>query len=461
MRINTNNIGALILAAGKGTRMSSPLPKVLHTLLGENMINLVVSALKPLFPKNIRIVVGHQAEAVQKAVTDQTCRFVLQEQQLGTGHALMTAWPELKAAGMQYVLVVNGDTPLIKTSRVEAFIRQSLDLKADVAFMSMTLDDPASFGRVLRKDGKVLAILEAKDYDPMRHGPEPKEINAGIYLLRLESIAPLLEKITCTNKSKEYYITDLVYLAAQSGLTVAALEQGDEQSLLGINTPAELVRSEELLRVNIVEGWLERGVLIRNPGQARIAPGVTLEPGCELYGPCELYGKSSVASGAHIESHVWANDTAFENGCKVRSFCHFESAVIGAGASVGPFARLRPGAVLEEEAHVGNFVEMKKSRLGKGAKAGHLAYLGDTQIGAGANIGAGTITCNYDGKNKHATQIGAGAFIGSNSSLVAPVNIGDNALVGAGSTITKDVPANEMGIARGRQKNLPRRSMPE
>ena len=455
MKLNTNNIGALVLAAGKGTRMHSPLPKVLHKLLGTPMLSLVIDALRPIFPKNVRVVLGHQAELVREAIRDQDCRVILQEEQLGTGHALCTAWPELKASGMEYVLVVNGDTPLLKTERVEWFIKLSLQTGADLAFMTMVLDDPASFGRVLRVEGKVTAVLEAKDYDPMLHGPEPREINAGIYLLRLQSIEYLLDKLTRSNKSNEYYITDLISLAAESGLNVIGLDQGEDDTLLGINTPHELSRSEELLRSEIVTYWMQEGALIRNPYDTRIGPYAVLEPGCEICGPCEIYGASRIASGVVMESHIWANNVWIDSGAQVRSFSHLEDAHIGPDCIVGPFARLRPGSVMEENSHVGNFVEMKKTQLGAGSKANHLTYLGDAEIGPGVNIGAGTITCNYDGRHKHKTSIRPGAFIGSNTSLVAPVSIGENSLVGAGSVITKDVPANTLAIAREKQKNLP------
>ncbi|MDR1241648.1 MAG: bifunctional UDP-N-acetylglucosamine diphosphorylase/glucosamine-1-phosphate N-acetyltransferase GlmU [Deltaproteobacteria bacterium] len=461
MDVNTHNVGALILAAGKGSRMHSPLPKVLHSLLGETMLDLVINALKPIFPKNIRIVIGHQAELVKSSIRNQDCRFITQEPQLGTGHALLTAMPALRAAGMEYILVVNGDAPLLKTERINWFLNDILKSGANLAFMTMTIDLPGSYGRVIRHDGKVTGVLEAKDYDPLLHGQESDEINTGVYLLHLNSIEHLLKKITCENNNNEYYITDLIALAATSGLRVTGLDQGNEEySLLGVNTPAELIRSEETLRAEIVATWLRKGALVRNPASVRIGPEVTLEPGCELCGPCELYGKSSIACGARLESHTWAKDVRIGAGSVIRSFCHLEKVDIEPDCTVGPFARLRPGTTLESGARAGNFVEMKNARLGKGAKAGHLSYIGDADVGLGANIGAGAITCNYDGKNKFRTHIGAGAFIGSNSSLVAPVNVGAGALVGAGSVITKNVPENHLAVARSKQKNIPGRGAP-
>lgn len=460
MSAKSHNYGAVILAAGKGTRMHSALPKVLHEVLGESMLAMVAAALRPLCGDKIWSVIGHEAELVQACLGDRAGSFVLQKEQLGTGHALAAAWPQLEQAGLEYVLVVNGDTPLINTAALGEFTQKALRDQTDLAFMTLALENPASFGRVLRQNGEVKAIVEAKDYDASKHGPEPKEINAGIYFLRLSSIGPLLQKIGNNNKSGEYYITDLIGLGVDGGLNVAGLPQDSapEQvhAFLGVNSPAELVEAEEALRRSVVQKLLNSGVLVRSPQSVRISPLSVIEPGAEIYGPCEIYGKSHIAKGASLDSHCWLKNTRVAAQAKIRSFCHFEGASIGERCTVGPFARLRPGATLEREAHVGNFVEMKKATLGQGAKAGHLSYIGDASVGAGSNIGAGTITCNYDGVNKHNTVIGEGAFIGSNTALVAPVSVGKNALVGAGSVITKDVPEDALAVARARQANLAR-----
>ncbi|MBI9081628.1 MAG: bifunctional UDP-N-acetylglucosamine diphosphorylase/glucosamine-1-phosphate N-acetyltransferase GlmU, partial [Pseudodesulfovibrio sp.] len=253
------------------------------------------------------------------------------------------------------------------------------------------------------------------------------------------------------------YITDLVELAVQNGMTVDGVQCGDDPSLMGINSPRELISAENALRHQIVDAFIDEGVLIHNPDTVIIGPKVLVEPGAEIFGHCEIYGKSIVRAGARMGSYNYITDATFAAGCDVRPFCHIEGAEIGPEAWVGPYARLRPGAVLKKGARVGNFVEMKKAVLGEGAKAGHLTYLGDADVGAGANIGAGTITCNYDGKNKFVTSIGEGAFIGSNTALVAPVTVGRDALVGAGSTITKDVPDQGGAVARGKQVNINRR----
>lgn len=447
-------LGVLILAAGKGTRMHSDKPKVLQPMLGEPMLRYVFDALVPLAGENLWTVIGHGADTVRALFPAGPSRFILQERQLGTGHALQTAWPDLEKSGVTHVLVVNGDTPLITSEAMRSFTNAALAEGSDLAFLTVTPDDAASFGRVLRKNGRVAAIIEAKDYNVAEHGPCPKEINSGIYFLRLASMAPLLPKLQNINKSGEFYITDLVELAVAAKLRVSGIEGGNDMALLGVNTPPELVAAEETLRDRFVRRFLDAGALIHAPSLVRLGPDAVLEPGSSVTGPCELYGKSRVAQGARVSSHCYLENTAVFQGATVHSFCHLVGAEIGPNCITGPFARMRPGAVMEEGAHLGSFVEMKKSRLGKGAKANHLAYIGDAVIGAGSNIGAGVITCNYDGKNKHATVIGENAFIGSNASLVAPVRIGDNAFVGAGSVITKEVPENKLGIGRSRQVNM-------
>lgn len=449
----SSNWAAIILAAGKGTRMRSEKPKVLHTLLGEPMLAFVLSALEPLFADNIFIVAGHKADMVRKAFPEG--KFVIQSEQLGTGHALLSALPELKTRAVQYALVVNGDVPMLAADTVEKFIADSAG--ADVAFATITLEDSGAYGRVIRDNGEVRAIVEAKDFDPAIHGEDRGEVNAGLYLLRLETAAPLLELLKNDNKSGEYYITDLVGLAKSHNLNVKGICLGADPTLLGINSPLELSRMEESLREKIANELLMKGVILHAPHLVRASPFSSIEPGAEITGPCEISGKSVIHTGAVISSHCLIHNSEISQNALARSFSHLDNAFVGPNAQVGPYTRLRPGAALESDAHAGNFVELKNAALGRGAKANHLTYLGDAHIGAGANIGAGTITCNYDGKNKFKTNIGEKAFIGSNSALVAPVDIGDGALVGAGSVITKDVPPHEMAIARGRQVNMPKK----
>ncbi len=440
---------ALILAAGKGTRMHSMKPKVMQTILGTPMFSYVDLALQPVFDDKIFVVAGHGAENIARAFPD--IKIVMQKEQLGTGHALLCAMPELYK--YEYVLVVNGDAPLIPNSVVTDFIDRADG--CDVAFASIELDDAGSYGRVVRKNGLVTGIVEAKDLET--NARENREVNAGIYFLRIKAIEELLPQLGNNNKSGEYYITDLVGLGVARGMDVRAIKCGKDENLLGVNSPAELCRIEEILRRRTVQKFLNAGVIMHAPDLVRISPLASIEAGAEICGPCEIYGHSEIKSGVFVGSNtVVISSKIFEN-AQIRAFSHLEEAIVCQNAQVGPYTRLRPQAVVGEDAHAGNFVELKKTTLGKGAKANHLTYLGDTEIGSNTNIGAGTITCNYDGKHKYKTKIGDSAFIGSNTSLVAPVNVGDNALIGAGSVITRNVPENELGIGRARQKNLPKK----
>ncbi len=454
-------LGALILAGGKGTRMYSALPKVLQPMLGEPMLGYVHKALEPLFGERIWTIIGHRAELLRLAFPHLEDHFILQAEQLGTGHALQIAWPALREACLTHVLVVSGDVPLVSRDTLTTFINAVERSQSPLGFITLTLNDPGAYGRVLRdNDGKVISIIEAKDYDFAKYGPESNEINAGIYCLELERIGPLLPLLRNNNNSCEFYITDLIALAEQADMDVVGVQCGDDETLLGVNNPQELIRTENILREEIVQNWLQAGVFIHAPESMRIGPDVILAPGARLHGPCEILGASNIAAHAEVEAFCHLNNATLGENAVVRSFSHLENAVLDAGAIAGPYARLRPGAHLEENSRVGNFVEVKNATLAKGAKAGHLTYLGDARVGEGANIGAGTITCNYDGYKKHRTTIGARAFIGSNTALVAPVSIGEDSIVGAGSTITQDVPDNTLALTRPEQINKPRRKKP-
>ncbi|HAS88596.1 MAG TPA: bifunctional UDP-N-acetylglucosamine diphosphorylase/glucosamine-1-phosphate N-acetyltransferase GlmU [Desulfovibrio sp.] len=457
--MNNSFACALVLAGGKGTRMHSDSPKVLKTLMGESMLYYVYKALKPSLGNDIFTIVGFESGQVEKAFPEMQDRFILQSEQLGTGHALQMGWGRIKASGVEYCLVINGDTPLIQEQVVTDFLEAVKKDGADLSFMSITPDEPASFGRVTRdKKGQVTAIVEAKDYDEAVHGPVSGEVNAGIYCLKISAVDSLLSKLDNNNKSGEYYITDLVDLAVECGMNVTAVNAGNSIDLMGINSPFELAQAETALRLRTAERLLKSGVTLHSWESVVVGTGVEIESGAEIYGPCEIYGSSKIKRGAVIQSHVRIVDSVVESGALIKAYSHLEEAQVGPECMVGPYGRLRPGAVLEEGSKIGNFVEMKKAVLGKGAKAGHLTYLGDSEIGAGTNIGAGTITCNYDGVNKHKTVIGEGAFIGSNTALVAPVTIGKGALIGAGSTITKNVKDGDLGVARGKQVNISRAS---
>lgn len=446
---------ALILAAGKGTRMRSEKPKVLHTILGEPMLACVLAALKPLFGAELFIVAGHKAEAIRDAFPG--ARIIQQEPQLGTGHALKCALESPEISQKEYILVANGDTPMLEAECVEKFISQAMG--ADIAFASITLADAGNYGRVIRRGEKLLGIVEAKDYRENLHGAPSGEINSGLWLVRPESALALLPQLDCKNSSGEYYLTDMVELGLKRGLDVRGIQLGDMPELLGVNTPAELAAMENRMAEKINMRLLQSGVVIHHPAALRVGPAARVEPGVELNGPAQIFGNTHIERGSSIGPFCYIKNSHIGPDCQALSFCHLENAEMAQNSRIGPYTRLRPGAKLESGAHVGNFVELKNAVLGEGAKANHLAYLGDAKIGAHANIGAGTITCNYDGAHKHRTEIGANAFIGSNASLVAPVEIGENALVGAGSVITKNVPEDCLAIGRAKQKILPRKRL--
>lgn len=456
-----NKIGkscaAILLAAGKGTRMHSSKPKVLQKLLGEPMLGWVLSACEPIFSENIYIVAGHGADELEQTFPGK--RFVIQNQQLGTGHALRTALSAFPEPLPEYVAVINGDAPLITAEVIKMFLDSAWG--SDLAFATLILENPGAYGRVVRDNGNILAIIEAKDFDPDLHGPVTGEVNAGIYLIKTCYAQQFLPLIQDKNNSKEFYLTDIISIAAKNHLNIKGIQCGKDESLLGVNTPGELAHAENKLALRISDSLLEKGVLIHAPQFLRCGPHVKIAPGAEIIAPCELYGNTEIASGAAIESHCVINNTKIAENAVIHSFSHLDNADVGKSAQVGPYTRLRPKARMEENTHVGNFVELKNTLLGKGAKANHLSYLGDSDIGANTNIGAGTITCNYDGKKKHKTTIGENAFIGSNTALVAPVSVGAGALIGAGSTITKDVPEDTLGIARSKQKNLPLHNVPQ
>ncbi len=451
--MNSDPYGVIVLAAGKGTRMRSQHPKVLHTLLEKPILGYVLDGIHDIHTR--WIVVGHGHEMLRAAFPEHASSMVLQAEQLGTGHAVQVVWPQVVASAVEYVVVVNGDMPLLRRAHLEAAVAACRQRQADLGVVTVRMKDPTGYGRVLRDAaGEMVAVVEEKDLARLGVDPAIEEVNAGVYVLRVAGVGPLLFRLDTANAQAEYYLPQVIALAQQAGLRVIAVEAQNPEDFLGVNTPAQLVEVEESLRARVVRHWLEAGVVVRMPAVVRIGPDVELEPGIEICGPAEIYGKSWLGSGTRVDAHVFLRDCHLY-GAQVRSFSHLEGAVVGPGCVVGPFARLRPGTVLEAEARVGNFVEVKKAHLGAKVKANHLSYIGDAEIGEDTNIGAGTITCNYDGVRKHPTRIGARAFIGSNTALVAPVAVGDGAVVGAGSVVTKDVPAGMLCVARARQVVLP------
>lgn len=453
-RLSGKDYIALILAAGKGTRMQSDLPKVLHQLLKKPMLWYLLETLRGMdFQKRV-VVTGYGHDLLEKEFPDDKDDFVIQSEQLGTGHALQMAWPFITGGQAQWLVVANGDTPLVSESSLEQLISRVTEVGADLGLLTLNLVHPSGYGRVVKDNtGRITAVIEARDFDPGLHGPFSGEVNSGIYVFRISSLAEIIFELDNHNQQKELYLTQLISLANDRDMTVLAVSAGNCPELLGINNPSELVDQEEYLRSGIVDKMISQGVIIRNKDQVRIGPEVEIQPGADITGPCEIYGVSFVGKGARINSHCHIEDSSIQDS-EILSFSHIYKSDIKEQTSIGPFARLRPGTVMEKGSKAGNFVEIKNSSIGKYSKVNHLSYIGDTDMAQEVNVGAGTITCNYDGSNKHRTVIDQQVFIGSNTSLVAPVRIGERSMVGAGSTITSDVPEESLAIARSRQKNL-------
>ena len=441
-------LAAVVLAAGKGTRMKSEKAKVLHEAAGRPIGFFPVRAALALDASPVVVVVGHQAKEVEDELTRQfpgaPVRFALQAEQLGTGHAVLCAQEALKGFEGN-VLILAGDVPLIRAETLQKLIAAKQD--ADVALIFCRATKPQGYGRVLRKpDGTVARIVEEKDASDAERRID--EVNASIYLAGADFLFPALRSLGRGNAQSEYYLTDIV----AQGRAVAV--EAEEAEVSGVNDRAQLAQSAAQLRERRNAQLMQQGVTLIDPSVTYVDEGVEVGRDTVLEPLVSLRGKTRVGKGARIGQGCVIVDTEVEDGAQILPYCHLTESRIGPGATVGPFARLRPGAQLAEQAHVGNFVELKKSVLGKGSKANHLTYLGDTVVGEGCNIGAGTITCNYDGKSKHQTTIEDGAFIGSDTQLVAPVTVGKDAYVGTGTTVREDVPAGALAVSAGKQRNI-------
>jgi bifunctional UDP-N-acetylglucosamine pyrophosphorylase/glucosamine-1-phosphate N-acetyltransferase len=430
---------------------------VLHQILGRPMIAYLLDTLKEVGVTDIVVVVGHQAEAVQAALKEFGVRFVIQEPQLGTGHAVQVAMPSVPAESGT-VVVLCGDAPLISGESISALQLLHDSTAAAVTVQTIELPDGAHYGRVVRDEqGRVVAVVQAKDSRDRPDLLAIREINTGAYSFDAGFLVDGLTKIPKSPVTGEIYLTDLIHIARQQGRAVEALVDPDWEALLGINSRAELAGATRTVKRRINARHLDQGVTLMDPEITYIEPLVTIGKDTVIYPNVYLQGKTVIGENCLIEASVKIVDSILENDVHIKMGCVITQSRVGAGVDIGPFAHIRPLSDLRPGVHIGNFVEVKKSVLHEGVKAGHLTYLGDADIGAGTNVGAGTITCNYDGEKKHATIIGEGAFIGSNTALVAPVTVGAGAYVGAGSTITKDVPPGKLGVARARQANKDRR----
>lgn len=442
------SLDIVVLAAGQGTRMRSDLPKVLHPVAHKSMLGHVIDAGRALKPDSIQVVVGHGAEQVEQALAAEDLGFVLQEQRLGTGHAVAQALPSLQS---ETVLILYGDVPLIQVETLEALLKRCDSQR--LGLLTVMLDDPAGYGRIVRDEkGKVVAIIEHKDATPEQLAI--CEGNTGILAAPRIKLEDWLSRLSNDNAQGEYYLTDIIAMAVADGLLVDTEIATDAMQVQGANDRLQLAQLERHYQKLQVEQLMRQGVTLRDPVRVDIRGEVKAGRDVLIDVNVVLEGNVVIEDGVQIGPNTVIRDSILRKGAVVRSHCHLENAELGEAAGCGPFARLRPGAVLGERAHVGNFVELKNVRMGADAKAGHLTYLGDSDIGARTNIGAGTITCNYDGANKHRTVMGEDVFIGSNSSIVAPVKLEDGAVTGAGSTITADVPAGALAVGRGKQRNI-------
>ena len=444
-------LDVLVLAAGMGKRLRSKTIKLLHPVAGRPMLAHVLDAAAELRPRRLITVVGHQADLVREALADAATIFVLQREQRGTGHAVLQAARQLEPRAT--LLVLNGDLPTIRPATLRTFVARHRRSGATLSVLSAEVADPTGYGRVVRDaQGRIRAVVEQKDASPEER--RIREINCGIYCARAEPLLRMLRRLTPDNAQGEYYLTDAVRGLLEQGERVAAVLHDDAAEVLGVNTRQELARASRTLYERKAEQLQEAGVTLLDASRTLIDPRAHVGADSLIYPNVILEGASSVGRECVIRQGSRLSNTTVDDGAEILDYCVIEDSHIGAGARVGPFARLRPGSTLEAETRVGNFVEIKKSRLGRGSKANHLTYLGDATIGPECNVGAGTITCNYDGAAKHATLLGRGVFVGSDTQLVAPVSIGDGAYVGAGTTVTKDVPPGALAISRAPQTNL-------
>lgn len=442
---------AVVMAAGKGTRMKSDKPKVVHEVLYKPMINHIVDELKKLKVDKIYVVVGHKAEEVKALVCDKDVSFVLQKEQLGTGHALMQVSPYLEnEAGT--TIVLNGDAPLIRADTLQKMIAYHKEHQNKGTIMTCDCDLEKKFGRIIRKNNQVVDIVEFKDLQEGQY--EISEMNVGEYCFDNKEVFKALKKISNDNAQKEYYLPDVFKVMNQEGLPVGGYQIDDLKEVGGINDRLELAEATKELQLKVNKQHLLNGVNIIDIQNTYISTDVTIGPDTTIEPGCILKGKTSIGKGCHIGPYCEFDNVVVKDYVEIK-FSVISDSIIENGVDIGPYARLRTNCHILENVHMGNFVEMKKAVFGKGSKAAHLTYIGDAKVGSNVNIGCGTISVNYDGKNKSLTKIEDNAFIGCNSNLVAPVTIGKNAFIAAGSTITNDVDEDAMSIARARQVDKP------
>ena len=448
------SLTAIILAAGLGRRMKSKQAKVLHPLAGRPMVTYPVERAQGLGIDKIVVVVGHQAERVKEVLAPLGVEVVHQAQPRGTGDAVLQTREALTRI-YGPILILNGDAPLITEQTLKRLIKTHETEKATLTLLTAVLSEPEGYGRVIRdRSGQIRKVMEEKDATPSEQAI--REINTGFYIVDRAFLFDALESLKTDNSQREYYLTDIVAAAAKQHVRLAAVRlDEDVEEVMGVNTRMDLALAEKIMRRRIVSEHLQNGVTLIDPDTTWIDAGVRIGRDTVIHPNVQIEGKSRIGEDCVIRSHTRLTDCHLGSGVVIKDSCVLTESILEDGASVGPFAHLRPGTALRKGARIGNFVEAKKVELGEGSKANHLTYLGDAAIGKGVNIGAGTITCNYDGVKKHETIIEDGVFVGSDTQLVAPVKIGRGAVIGAGSTITKDVPPDALAVARVRQVNKP------
>lgn len=445
---DTNSLSIIVLAAGKGTRMKSPLPKVLHPVVGQPMVKRVLDVAKALGAVQRRVVVGHGEALVRRVIEPMGAVAYSQKEQRGTADAVKAADPKSLDGT---VMILSGDVPLIEVADLQAVLAEFYELKADVAVVTAELKKPGSLGRIVRQKGELRAIVEASDA-----GPETlkiREINSGIYVAKANVLTKLLDKVRPNITKAEYYLTDIISLGLEAGDKVVAIKARPVVAF-GVNTQAELAQASRIVFKRNRNRLMESGVVMIDPAAVYIEDDVKIGNGTVIYPGVYLRGETTVGHYCVLEPGVHIYSSQIGDSTHVKAGCYFENSVVGSKVQIGPYARLRPESEVGAEVHIGNFVELKKTKMGVRSKAGHLSYLGDAVIGEDVNIGCGTITCNYaPDRKKYQTTIGNGVFVGSDVQFVAPVTIGEGATIASGSTVTEDVPAQALAVARGRQVN--------
>ena len=441
-------MNVVILAAGMGKRMQSDLPKVLHALAGKPLLSHVVDTARQLSPSRCCVVYGHGGDKVPSQLAADDLQFVLQEPQLGTGHAVMQAVSKLNDD--QPTLVLYGDVPLTTVATLRTLTEKAGNDK--LAILTITMDDPTGYGRIVREQNKIIRIVEQKDATDLER--QIREVNTGILVAPTPQLKEWLSRLSNHNAQGEYYLTDIIALAVKDNVVIESAQPSHVWETLGVNSKLQLAELERIYQLNLAHQLLEQGVTLADParidirGELHCARDVNIDVGCVFEG--QVY----IGQGVSIGAYCVIKNSRIGDNANIKPFTHIDEASVGINSQIGPYARLRPGTTLGSDVHVGNFVEIKNSEFGAHSKANHLAYVGDTTVGSRVNIGAGTITCNYDGANKHRTVIEDDAFIGSDTQLVAPVTVGKGATIGAGTTLTKDAPPDSLTVSRARQTTI-------